>query len=136
MNDRRALAVSLLVGLAVGTTSHSVLVPDAVLSAALALFYAAGVRLLIRFDPQLAGSGRASVGKWGGAFAGLVTLAGTVGVSPSLPVSTDLRFALGLLVIGVGATAFGLGAGMAFAAVAAAEEGDRAKGTDAAPEAE
>lgn len=136
MNDRRALVVSLFVGLAVGAASHALLVPDAALAAALALFYAAGTRLLIRFDPVLAGSGRASVGKWGGAFAGLVTLAGTVGVSPSLPVSTDLRFALGLLVIGVGATAFGLGAGMAFAAVEAAAEADPAEGVDAASGAE
>lgn len=130
MNDRRALAVSVLVGIAVGTTSYALLVPDVALAAALALFYAVGTRLLFRFDPKLAGTGRAPVGKWGGAFAGLVTLAGTVGVSPALPVSADLRFALGLLVVGVGTTAFGLGAGMAFAAVAAAE------GTDAAPEAD
>ncbi|WP_396612588.1 sterol desaturase [Haloferax sp. S1W] len=40
--------------------------------------------------------------RWTGLSAGLVTLAATLGVSPTLPVSAELRLGLGFLVVGVG----------------------------------
>lgn len=44
--------------------------------------------------------------RWTGLGTGLLTLAATVGVSPSLPISGNLRLALGFLVIGAGTVAY------------------------------
>ncbi|ELZ81387.1 sterol desaturase [Haloferax larsenii] len=40
--------------------------------------------------------------RWTGLSTGLVTLAATIGVSPTLPVRSELRLGLGFLVVGVG----------------------------------
>ena len=40
-------------------------------------------------------------GRWSGLASGTFTLAGTIGVSPMLPVTNEVRFGLGALVIGV-----------------------------------
>lgn len=44
--------------------------------------------------------------RWTGLGVGLVTLASLVGVSPTLPISADLRLALGILVLGAGTVGY------------------------------
>ena len=47
--------------------------------------------------------------RWTGSSVGIVTLAALVGVSPTLPLSSDVRFGLGLLVLGAGLVAYAAG---------------------------
>ena len=47
--------------------------------------------------------------RWTGVSVGIVTLAALVGVGPTLPLSSDLRFGLGLLVLGAGLVAYAAG---------------------------
>jgi hypothetical protein len=47
--------------------------------------------------------------RWTGAGIGLVSLAALVGVSPTLPISNELRLGLGLLVLGAGLGAYSAG---------------------------
>lgn len=47
--------------------------------------------------------------RWTGVSTGLITLAALVGVNSMLPISVDLQFALGLLIIGVGIVGYTTG---------------------------
>ncbi|MFP4590727.1 MAG: sterol desaturase [Halobacteriales archaeon] len=47
--------------------------------------------------------------RWTGLSVGLVTLAALIGVSPMLPLSSELRLGLGFLVIGAGLVAYSAG---------------------------
>jgi drug/metabolite transporter (DMT)-like permease len=108
------LAVGLLVSLVVAVALHELLVADFALAAVTGLCWGGGVALTLRHldSPLGTSTGGWSVARWSGAFAGALTLAATVGVSPSLPVSNDLRFALGSLVVGFGVLVFNLGGAM------------------------
>ena len=47
--------------------------------------------------------------RWTGVSVGIVTLAALLGVGPTLPLSSDLRLGLGLLVLGAGLVAYAAG---------------------------
>ena len=108
------LAVAFVVGLVVAVSVGRLLVADLALAAVTGLCWGGGVALTLRHldSPIGASHGGWSVARWSGAFAGTLTLAATVGVSPSLPLDADLRFALGLLVVGFGVLVFNLGGAM------------------------
>ena len=100
-------------GSLVGGATFVWLVADVALASTIALAWAVGVRLTFRYRWLLSVRGetrRASV--WSGAFAALVTLGAFFGVGPSLPLSAELRLALGLLVVGVGYASMTLGVAM------------------------
>ena len=103
--------VGVVVGLAVAVGLHELLVADLALAVVTGGCWGGGVALTLRhLDSPMGESGAGwSVARWSGAFAGTLTLAATLGVSPSLHVPSDLRFALSLLVVGFGVLAFNLG---------------------------
>jgi hypothetical protein len=106
---RRLLGV--VVGLAVAVGLHELLVADLALAVVTGGCWGGGVALTLRHleSPMGTSSGGWSVARWSGAFAGTMTLAATLGVSSSLDIPSDLRFALSLLVLGFGVLAFNLG---------------------------
>ncbi|WP_256685401.1 sterol desaturase [Halococcus qingdaonensis] len=114
MNPMRSRALAAAAGGLAGGATFVWLVADLALAGTIALTWAVGVRLTLRYRWLL--SMRAEtrrVSLWSGAFAALVTLSAFFGVGPSLPLSAELRFALGLLVVGVGYASVTLGVAMA-----------------------
>ena len=80
-------------------------VGDPVLAAVTGLVWGLGLALTMRsyrHQPALTTGGSWRSNRWIGLGTGGITLAALLGVSPSLPISADLRFALGLLIIGTG----------------------------------
>jgi drug/metabolite transporter (DMT)-like permease len=108
-DPRRLFGV--VVGLTVAVGLYELLVADLALAVVTGVCWGGGVALTLRHldSPIGTSSGGWSVARWSGAFAGALTLAGTIGVSPSLHVPPDLRFALSLLVVGFSVLAFNLG---------------------------
>ena len=115
MNATRSRVLAAAAGSLVGGATFVWLVADVALAGTIALTWAVGVRLTLRYRwLRSMGPGRtASV--WSGAFAALITLSAFFGVGPSLPLSAKLRLALGLLVVGVGYASATLGVAMASA---------------------
>jgi hypothetical protein len=114
MNRVASWLVALTVGGAVGGGTFAALVPDAALAACSALFWTLGVGLtLTRNRSVLLSTPGGARQRWSGAFGGLAALAAGLGVAPTLPVSPDLRFALGLFVIGVSLAMANVGMRMA-----------------------
>ncbi len=118
--------LALSFGASLGAGSYAWLVADPPLAAGIGLFWALGLGLSIRRHAIVGRSRDWQTARWSGAFGGLVTLAMTVGLSPTLPVSPELRLALGLFVGGVALTTMnlGMGAGLEYAD----EKRDRAPG--------
>ncbi|MFB6250586.1 MAG: sterol desaturase [Halobellus sp.] len=70
------------------------------------LCWTVGVTLFVRHRYPTYITGEEWVDKrWTGLAVGVLTFAALLGVAPMLPVTDELRFALGLLVLGVGFTA-------------------------------
>jgi len=59
------------------------------------------LRIARLYPSHMTGNGW-SDGRWTGVSTGLTTLAALVGVSPTLPISAELRLGLGFLVLGAG----------------------------------
>lgn len=116
MRQRLSAVGAVLVGTVVAAGLFA-LVEDPTLAVVTGLFWAIGVGLLARHlrleesRPAFDGNDW-SVARWSGAFGGLMTLAAVLGVSPTLPISTELRLGLGLLVVGVALASVNLGAAM------------------------
>ena len=92
------------IALSVGGASYS-LVDDAIFATITGLVWGIGIALLIHADQARSlSTARADwrSGKWIGLGSGGITMAALLGVSPSLPISIDMRFGLGVLVIGTG----------------------------------
>jgi len=103
-----------------------VVLGDPLLAGVTGLFWATGLGLTarhLRQDADRVGFAADdwSVARWRGAFGGSMALAAVVGAGPTLPLSTDLRLALGLLIVGVALTSLDLGTAM----VVEARRGDR-----------
>lgn len=78
---------------------------QALLAGVAGLCWAVGVGLTLRVRrlyPDAAGDGTWSSARWTGLGSGVLVLAALVGVSPALPISAELRLALGALVLGAG----------------------------------
>lgn len=96
--------VGLLVALVVGVGLHW-LVGDVTLASVTGLTWGVGAVVTLRIArlyPAHATGTTWTDRRWTGLGVGLVTLAALVGVSPTLPVSDELRFGLGFLVLGAG----------------------------------
>ena len=118
MDNTVAWIGSLGFGSALGICVFVFLVPDVFLCAALALFWIIGVRLTIRYFNRMPGMSKRVPGpsnwnaaRWSGAFGGLIPFT-SLGISFSLPISTELRFALILFVWGVELAMVNLGIAM------------------------
>jgi hypothetical protein len=118
MNNTVAWIGSLGVGSALGIGVFVFLVPDVLLYTTLALFWMIGVRLTIRHEYDIPGLAKRVSGpsnwnaaRWSGVFGGLIPFT-AVGISLSLPISTELRFALILFVWGVELAMVNLGIAM------------------------
>lgn len=85
---------------------------DSVLATVTGVTWGSGVLMTLRIARQYPShitGGSWSDQRWTGFSTGLVTLAGLIGVSPTLPISAELRLGLGLLVIGAGFAAYTAG---------------------------
>ncbi|WP_049926388.1 hypothetical protein [Halopiger goleimassiliensis] len=107
----RDTALGVLVGAAIAGGLYWV--GDAVSLALVAgLCWAVGGKLTLligdRFPAYATGESWADK-RWTGLSVGLVTLAAFVGVSPYLPISSELRLGLGFLVVGAGLVAYAAG---------------------------
>ena len=123
MNTTRSRALAATAGSFVGGATFVWLVADLALAGIIALTWAVGVRLTLRYRWLLSmqtETRRASV--WSGAFAALSTFSAFFGVGPSLPLSAEFRLALGLLVVGVGYASMTLGVAMTTARADASRE--------------
>jgi hypothetical protein len=98
-------------GVAVGAGLYW-LAGDASLALVAGLCWAAALKLVRhvgdRYPAYATGESWADK-RWTGLSVGLLTLAALVGVSPTLPVSNELRLGLGVLVLGAGLLAYTAG---------------------------
>jgi hypothetical protein len=124
MNRIRAWLLAAVVGIAVGGGTFVWLVEDLLLAATLAFVNAVGAWLFIEYAATLPGMIHGDdwqTVRWNGAFT-LVALVGALfGVSLTLPISNELRFALQWLVLSVGWTGMFFGVAMAREQAAADE---------------
>lgn len=112
MDRISAWLLSIGVGAILGGGTYAFLVADPALAGTLALLWTIGFRLTIRHRHVGSGSAGWRTARWSGAFGGLVTLAATLGLGPTLPLPDGVRLAIGLLLVGVAMTAFNLGVAM------------------------
>ena len=87
-------------------------VGDFALAAVTGLTWGSGLLITLRIArqyPSHATGSSWSDTRWTGLSTGLITLAALIGVSPTLPISSNLRFGLGLLVIGTGLVGYTAG---------------------------
>ena len=92
------------IALSVGGACYS-FVDDAIFATITGLVWGIGISLLIHADQERSFSTTGAdwrIDRWIGLGSGGITMAAFLGVSPSLPISAELRFGLGVLVIGTG----------------------------------
>jgi hypothetical protein len=97
-------AGSLVVAVVVGSGLYW-LVGDLALAGVTGVVWGSGLALsihLYRSHPSLGAEPTWERKRWVGVSTGLITLAALIGVSPTLPISAELRLGLGVLVIGTG----------------------------------
>lgn len=115
MNRRVYWLLSVVVGLAVGAATYRYLVADLPLALTNAVLAGAGVGLTVRNQQTLTERyGEAASGRpnwWHAGLGPLVIVAGVFGLSPTLPISTDLGFALTVLLAASILLAWNLGVG-------------------------
>ncbi|WEL21026.1 sterol desaturase [Halorhabdus sp. BNX81] len=107
----RELSSALVVGAVIGVGIHW-LVGQILLAVVTAVTWvtAFGLTLHIRRAYPAFSSGESWADKrWTGLAVAVVTLAALIGAGPALPVSADVRFVLGLLVLGASVTAYSAG---------------------------
>jgi len=95
---------SLAIALTLGSGLYW-LVGDVGLASVTGIVWGSGVALsihLYRSYPSLGAEPTWERKRWVGVSSGLITLAALIGVSPTLPISAELRLGLGVLVIGTG----------------------------------
>lgn len=110
MDRRVSWAVAGVMGLAVGSGTYGGLIADPMFVLMLTLFWTLGVGLTLRYLARFTGPGEEwRAARWSGAAGGLMVLAATLGVSPTLPIAPPLRLALGLLIIAIWLTALNIG---------------------------
>jgi len=110
-NRTRNTLLAALVGIAVGAGLFP-FVGDALLAAVAAACWAVAVKLVLRVGrlyPAFATGEDWTDRRWSGLGVGVVALAALLGVSPTLPVSAELRLGLGVLVVGAGTAAYTAG---------------------------
>ena len=115
MDRRTSWLFATLLGIGVGAGVFVWLVSNFLLAGTTALSYAVGTGLAFRHDDLLFGSMRSrgrSASLRSGALIGFLTLVAFFGPT-ELPIPTELGFAIGLLVLGVGFASLGLGIGIA-----------------------
>jgi hypothetical protein len=106
-------AFSAMVGSVVGGGTYVWLVADPMFAFMLAFFWALGIALTLRYLARYTSPGDDwQTARWSGAAGGLMALAATFGVSPTLSITSDMRLALGLFVLGVFLTALNIGLAM------------------------
>jgi hypothetical protein len=107
----RNTLLAILVGVAVGTGLFP-FTGDASLAAVAAVCWAVAVTLVLRVGrlyPAFATGEDWTDKRWTGLGVGVVVLAALLGVSPTLPLSAELRLGLGVLVVGAGTAAYTAG---------------------------
>jgi len=107
----RNTLIAVLVGAAVGAGLYA-FVGYASLAAVAAVCWAVAVKLVLRVGrlyPAFATGEDWTDSRWTGLGVGVVALAALLGVSPTLPLSPELRFGLGILVLGAGTAAYTAG---------------------------
>ena len=85
------------------------LVGDIVFATVTGLVWGCGLALSIhqyRTDSSISANATWERNRWVGLGVGVINLAALIGVSPTLPVSAELRLGLGILVIGTGLVGF------------------------------
>lgn len=102
--------LALALGVTVGGGTYVWLVADPLFGAVSALFWTLGTGWSMTYlVPQTGRTDEWASARWSGAAGGLTALAATLGVSPTLPISSDLRLALGLFVVALSMTAINVG---------------------------
>ena len=104
MNNSTAWALTAIVGLGVGALSYW-LIENPLLSGTLAVVYATCTRLTTDYASVLPGEIKGDeweTTRWSVAFIVLVMGASLFGISATLPISLELRFAFQMLVFGIG----------------------------------
>lgn len=110
MDREVAWGMASVVGIAIGSATYAALVADPMFATMVAVFWALGLGLTMQYLAQYTGANREwRIARWSGAAGGLVTLAATLGLSPTLPITSDLRLALGIFVLGLWVTALNVG---------------------------
>jgi len=110
MDREVAWGMATVVGIAIGSATYAALVPDPMFATIVAVFWTLGLGLTMQYLVQYTGASREwRIARWSGAAGGLVTLAATLGLSPTLPITPDLRLALGIFVLGLWVTALNVG---------------------------
>jgi len=107
----RELSSALVVGAVIGVGIHW-LVGQVILAVVTAVTWVTtlGLTRHIRRKYPTFSTGESWTDKrWTGVGVGVVSLAAFIGVGPALPIPVDLRFALGLLVLGASFTAYSAG---------------------------
>lgn len=109
MDRRIRWLAALTLGVAIGGGTYW-LVADPLFSAVVALFWTVGTGLsIVYLLPQTGRADDWEQARWSGAAGGLMAMAAILGVSPTLPISADLRLALGVFVIGIWLAAVNVG---------------------------
>ncbi|WP_136686715.1 hypothetical protein [Halorhabdus amylolytica] len=110
MNRLLQWILSLSLGVSIGIGTYVWLVADPLFVGVIVLFWTLGTGFSIDYlVPQTGRSDDWETARWSGAAGGLMALAATLGISPTLPISADLRLALGLFVVGSWLTAVNVG---------------------------
>jgi hypothetical protein len=107
----RNTLLALLVGALVGAGLYA-FAGYASLAAVAAVCWAVAVKLVLRVGrlyPAFATGEDWTDSRWTGLGGGVVSLAALLGVSPTLPLSPELRLGLGILVLGAGTAAYTAG---------------------------
>ena len=102
------LGVSVAVAVLIGGGLYW-LVDDIVFASVTGLVWGSGLALSIhqyRTEPSISADTAWESNRWVGLGVGMINFAALIGVSPSLPVSAELRLGLGILVIGTGLVGF------------------------------
>jgi len=118
--------VALAVGASIGGGTYVWLVDDPLFAGVAVLFWTFGTGFSIDYlIPQTGRSDDWATARWSGAAGGLMALAATLGISPTLPISADLRLALGLFVVGIWLTAVNVGLALGLEAAGRGRISDR-----------
>ena len=115
MKKTTAWLLTTVVGVAIGVATFVWLISDALLAVALGFIYGVCTRLWTQYGSTLPGGIRGddwNTTRWSGAFVLVVMGTAIFGVTATLPLSSELRLALQLLVLGTGFAGLLLGVAM------------------------
>jgi len=115
MKKTTAWLLTTVVGVAIGVATFVWLISDALLAVALGFIYGVCTRLWTQYGSTLPGKIRGddwNTTRWSAVFVLVVMGTTMVGVTATLPMSSELRLALQLLVLGTGFAGLLLGVAM------------------------